>query len=196
MQPSARDVYLETQVMTASPQKLRLMLIEGAIRNLNQVLHYWNLDRPEEALEASIRAREIISELIAPLSEDKSPLAKQMLAVYVYVFRVITEANLDQDRTKLNNALRVLAEERETWAQVCEKFVDIDEKPQPKAEITAPQTLPAPAAPAIAAEAPLSFDSNQLAATAPAVRPPAPGRMPVFPGLATPAAARGVSFEA
>lgn len=195
MQPSARDVYLETQVMTASPQKLRLMLVEGAIRNVSQVEHYWDLQRLDEALEASIRAREIISELMSPLSADKSPLAMQMLAIYVYLFRTITEATLENDRVKLADVLRVLAEERETWSQVCEKFVDIDERPQAKAEITAPQTLPTPAA--APEKAPLSFDSDRIH-SGPAVAPrmPAPARMPVFPGVSTAAPARGVSFEA
>lgn len=197
MQPSARDVYLETQVMTASPQKLRLMLVEGAIRKVSLVQHCWDNQRPEEALEASIRAREIISELIAPLSEDKSPLARQMLAVYVYLFRTLTEASLENDRQKLADVLRVLGEERETWTQVCAKFVEIDERPQEKAEIVAPQTLPAPAAVA-SSPVPQGFDSNRM--TAPALHPvPAPlGRIPTLAGAAPTAATapRGFSFEA
>ena len=200
MQPSARDTFLETQVMTASPQKLRLMLVEGAIRNVNQVQHYWDLQRLEDALEASIRAREIISELMSPLSADKSPLAMQMLAVYVYLFRTLTEGTLENDRAKLADVLRVLGEERETWSQVCEKFVDIDEKPQAKAEITAPQTL-ATVEEQPTASAPLGFDSDRVSA-APVPPPmsarhhPAPGRTAAFPGVSTPAPAQGFSFEA
>ena len=34
MLPTPRDAYLETQVLTATPQRLRLMLIEGAIRKI------------------------------------------------------------------------------------------------------------------------------------------------------------------
>ena len=39
MQQPAHESYLEAQVMTATPQKLRLMLIEGAIRFARQTLH-------------------------------------------------------------------------------------------------------------------------------------------------------------
>lgn len=197
MQPSARDSYLETQVMTASPQKLRLMLVEGAIRNVNQVQHFWELQRLDDALEASIRAREIISELMSPLSADKSPLAMQMLSVYVYLFRTLTEATLENDAKKLADVLRVLSEERETWMQVCEKFVDIDEKPQAKEEITAPQTLPALVVSDAAAPAPLGFDSDRMSAAP--ITPPViakPGTIPSFPGVPLAAPARSFSFEA
>lgn len=34
MLSSTSDAYLETQVLTATPQHLRLMLIEGAIRHI------------------------------------------------------------------------------------------------------------------------------------------------------------------
>jgi flagellar protein FliS len=196
MQPSARDSYLETQVMTASPQKLRLMLIEGAIRFANQTQHLWEQQRDEEALESSIRAREIVSELMTSLSGNAEPLAKQILPLYVFIFRTITEAQLERSAAKLADALRVLGEERETWRQVCEKFVDIDEAPPVPVEITASQTL---ADAPVTSAAPLSFDSSRFdssatPATPTTARPAVPGRLPP---LSMPAAApRGVSFEA
>jgi flagellar protein FliS len=195
MQPSARDTYLETQVMTASPQKLRLMLIEGAIRFVNQTQHLWEQQRDEEALESSIRAREIVSELMTSLSGNAEPLAKQILPLYVFIFRTITEAQLERSTPKLADALRVLGEERETWRQVCEKFVDIDEAPPAPVEITAPQTL---AEAPVTSGAPLSFDSSRFDSSAGPVagpRPTAPGGR--LPPLSMPTAApRGVSFEA
>ncbi len=188
MQPSARDTYLETQVLTATPQKLRLMLIEGAIRFVNQTQHYWELGRAEEALESSIRAREIVSELMSSLSPEKSPFANQMLPVYGYIFRTLTEAQLQQSTEKLADALRVLGEERETWSQVCEKFVDFEADLEGPVEITAPQTLPEPAA---VASAPLSFDSERLAAV-PTAEFKRAAPQPVLPLPPS----QGVSFEA
>jgi flagellar protein FliS len=160
MAPSARDAYLETQVLTATPQKLRLMLIEGAIRFVRQTEHLWDAERFDDALESLIRAREIVGELMASLDPQKSPLAKQILPLYAFITRTLTEAQRERSRAKLNDAVRVLEEERETWSQVCAKFVDA-EAPAVAEEITAASTIPA-AAPAPIA--PRGFDSSLFAA--------------------------------
>ena len=44
--------YLESQIMTATPQKLRLLLIEGAIRFARQTLELWEKEQNDQALEA------------------------------------------------------------------------------------------------------------------------------------------------
>lgn len=195
MQSSARDAYLETQVLTANPFKLRLMLIEGAMRFTGQSLMLWDEGRDEAAWEASIRAREIISEIMSSLTRELTPLAKQILPLYTYIFRTITEGQLERNRDKVLDALRILGEERETWRMVCEQFAGEIENLQAQAptEIVAPKTLPAaevaatttastPAAPFPA------FDSSRLMA------PPvsSPGFAPAAP-LAAP---RSFSFEA
>jgi flagellar protein FliS len=188
MQPNARDVYLETQVLTASPFKLRLMLIEGAIRFVNQTLHFWEVERHEEAVESLIRAREILGELMSSVSPEKSPFAKQILPLYGYIFRTLTEAQLQRDRQKMDDALRILAEERETWQLVCEQFASELESLQAETptEIVAPTSISTQAAPP-AASAPLSFDSYRPTNFSAGV--PAPISPPIT-------AHRSFSFEA
>ena len=192
MQPSARDVYLETQVLTASPFKLRLMLIEGAIRFVNQTLHFWDEERHEEAVESLIRAREILGELMSSLSPEKTPLAKQILPLYGYVFRTLTEAQLQRDRQKMNDALRILGEERETWQLVCEQFASELEnlKAEVPTEIAAPATLPSNDAPRAVSLPPQSFDSDR-----PAVASFPKGNFPA-PISPAPNSPRSFSFEA
>jgi flagellar protein FliS len=51
-------------VLTAPPQKLQLMLIEGAIRFGLQARSLWNEDRGAEACEALVRSQEIVVELM------------------------------------------------------------------------------------------------------------------------------------
>lgn len=194
MQNAAREAYLETQVLTASPFKLRLMLIDGAIRFVNQTLQLWDEQRDEAAWEASIRAREIISELMSSVSNESSPLAKQILPIYSYIFRSITEAQLKRDREQLLDVVRVLGEERETWQQVCDLFADELETLRAEApvEILAPKTIPA--APielpqSVEAAAPMSFDSSRM------THSPATSR-PSFPApLSSPAATTSGSFS-
>src|SRR5687768_4718761 len=118
------DAYLETQVMTATPQRLRLMLIEGAIRLARQTAEYWRVERNEEALESLIRCRAIISELIAGVKADQSPLARRVVSVYLFLFTTLTEAQLTRDAAKLESAIRVLSEDRQTWSQVCQQLAE------------------------------------------------------------------------
>ena len=63
MERNVQDAYLQTQVMTATPQKLRLMLVDGAIRYASQTLEHWKENRDEEGAETLARCRAIIAEL-------------------------------------------------------------------------------------------------------------------------------------
>ena len=114
--------YLEAQVMTATPQKLRLMLIEGAIRFARQTIQQWAVNQNEEALESLIRCRSIVSELLAGVRTEESDLTRQVASVYVFLFRTLTEAQLRRDRQKVEEVIRVLEVECETWRLVCEKL--------------------------------------------------------------------------
>ena len=117
-----RDSYLETQVLTAPPQGLRLMLIEAAIRDLDLTEGLWQQERNEPALEALIRCRSILSELIAGIQPDASPLAQKVLGLYVFLYTALTEAQISRDRQKLAHVRRVLISERETWREVCRQL--------------------------------------------------------------------------
>ncbi len=121
MDPSARDGYLATEVTTASPQKLQLMLIEGALRLAGRAKQLWRRQQDVEASGALLRAQEIAGELLAALDREAQPaLAAQAAGVYLFLFRCLLEADLQRDEAKLNDAIRVLEVERETWRQVCE----------------------------------------------------------------------------
>jgi flagellar protein FliS len=124
MQTDSREIYLETQVQTATPQKLRLMLIEGALRFARQTLDQWQAAQSDQALESLIRCREIVSELIAGIRPDASPLASQVNGLYVYLFSALIEAQQTRDEHQLAAVIRVLEEERETWRQLCEQLPD------------------------------------------------------------------------
>jgi len=122
MDAKARESYLATQVTTATPQKLRLMLVEGAIRFGVRAQSLWNDQQEAEAMEALIRCRQIVAELMAAVKDDGSPLGIKIMALYTFLFRTLTESQLNQDAAKLAEVLNVLQVERETWSQVCEKL--------------------------------------------------------------------------
>ena len=123
MPASARDTYLETEVLTATPQKLQLMLSDGALRFVELARHHWKNDKDEEACEALIRAQRIVTELLSGLNKDvDADLAGKVASIYLFVFRTLLAAHNERDEEKLDDVVRILNIERETWRQVCEKL--------------------------------------------------------------------------
>ena len=114
----ARHAYLETQIATAAPQQLRLMLIEGALRLARQTADAWREDRRDEPLDTLIRCRSIITELISGIRAGSSQLADKVLGIYLFLFQELTEAQL-RDASRMDGVIRVLEEERTTWQELC-----------------------------------------------------------------------------
>lgn len=143
---NASQTYLETQVATATPQRLRLMLIDGAIRLARQTAESWREQREGDALESLIRCRSFITELISGIREGSSPLADKVLGIYMFIFQELTYAQQSQDASRLEGVIQVLEEERITWQEVC---MTLTERPaetsvQHSQEIVAPAYLKMP----------------------------------------------------
>ena len=120
---TARDNYLTTEVMTATPQKLQLMLIEGALRFGQQAQQMWNAGRDQEAGESILRCQQIVSQLLGGLNPEQQPdLVRKVAGLYLFVFRALVTAHLNRDSQSLADALAVLVVEQETWRQVCAKL--------------------------------------------------------------------------
>ena len=138
---SPRDHYLETQILTATPQRLRLMLIEGAIRQARAAQTAWEANNAADGLEAVGRCRNIVSELIAGIRPELTPEAKQVLGVYMFLFSTLVEAQLGRDAQRLADVVRVLEEERLTWQQLCQQMPEPPPAAAPAAEELAPQRV-------------------------------------------------------
>ncbi len=120
---AARDEYLTTEVLTAAPQKLHLMLIEGAIRFATRAQMHRQQQEHEAAFRAVVRAQEIVSQLMAGFAANLDQLVvRQAAGVYSFIYRSLVLANVNRDSAKLADALRLLEIERETWRQVCEQL--------------------------------------------------------------------------
>jgi flagellar protein FliS len=152
----SRQVYLENQIVTATPQKLRLMLIEGGIRfaRLGQIALQEN--RLDEAFERIVRCREIVAELLAGIRVDQSDLTRQVAAIYAFLFRQLVEVNATLDPQILENVIRVLEEERITWAAVCEQM------PEAPTDVAQPEEILAPRSGGIAPPSFLAGDAAPL----------------------------------
>jgi flagellar protein FliS len=157
MTPAARDEYLATEVMTAAPQKLQLLLVEGAIRFARQAESHWRSHENEAAFGALGRCQEIVTQLIGGLAQNlESPLVRQISSVYAFVYRTIVSAGFHRDASKLADALRVLEVERETWQQVCDRLGSKTESATPRPNRERANTAP------LAIDLPFVTDSRHI----------------------------------
>lgn len=123
MQTTARETYLATEVNTATPQKLQLMLVEAAIRFARQGLLHWQRGEEEQAGESLIRCQDIFGEILGGMRPEHNPeLVRKVAGIYVYLLRELTDAHLEHDAKAVENVIRVLEVERGTWQQVCEQL--------------------------------------------------------------------------
>jgi flagellar secretion chaperone FliS len=156
MLQNPREAYLETQISTATPQKLRLMLIDGGIRFAHLAQHALLENRADDAFEHVVRCRSIVSELLAGIRVDQSELTQQVAAIYGFLFRLLTETNAQPDPERLEQVIRVLEEDRLTWAAVCEQMPEAPLDMEQPEEILAPRTGGIPASPFFAGDATFS----------------------------------------
>lgn len=124
MDAHARDTYLETQVTTATPQRLRLMLIDAALRRAREAQTAIREGRTDEVSDALSRCREIVGELMAGVRPEAAPLGKQVLSLYAFVLTTLAQVGLTRDLAQLAEVIGVLEEERVTWQQVCQQLPD------------------------------------------------------------------------
>lgn len=117
------NAYLKTRVMTAPPEQLRLMLLDGAVRFSKMALEALGSKDHERVFEGFSNARAIVLELGESIKPDPDvQLAQNMKGVYTFIYSELVHASIDKDAARLEKAIELLEYERETWAQFIEKL--------------------------------------------------------------------------
>ncbi|HBY20479.1 MAG: flagellar export chaperone FliS [Clostridiales bacterium GWE2_32_10] len=116
---NASSTYLNSKVMTASPQELTLMLYDAALKFCNQAIRAVENNKIEEAHNAIIKTENIILEFMSTLDE-KYDVAKNMELMYDYIYRRLLEANLKKDKVILEEIQGYIRELRDTWKEAME----------------------------------------------------------------------------
>jgi len=121
--------YLETEVLTATPQKLQLLMINGAIRFAYQAQQLHEQQEKEEAWERLLRCREIVAQILCSIKDDGSELMRSVAGIYFFLFQELTDLHAKDDYRRLEGVLSVLNEERETWEELCRQMPEAPERP-------------------------------------------------------------------
>ncbi len=113
--------YKENSVQTASPEKLILMLYDGAIKFLNQAKVAIDANNIQESNLYITKTQDVITELMIALNMDYE-IAHNLYNLYDYFNRRLIEANIKKDPEILAEVLNHILELRETWAEAALKF--------------------------------------------------------------------------
>lgn len=117
--------YLRTKILTASPEELRLMLYDGAIKFCHQGLQTLDDPQRETSYNALVRAQRIVLELTTSLNHKQAPeLCERLSALYTYIYRRLVDANFNRDAAAIQEAIKLLEFERETWVMLMKKLSD------------------------------------------------------------------------
>jgi flagellar secretion chaperone FliS len=113
--------YQNNQVTTASPEQLLIMLYDGAIRFVRQAAEAMAAGERMRKLESISKALGIVAELANTLDHEVGgEIAENLDALYHFMIRELTQANLKNDAEKLNVVEDLLCGLRETWMQAIE----------------------------------------------------------------------------
>lgn len=113
--------YQNNQILNASPEQILIMLYDGAIRFCRQAMHAMdNGDRKVQAEKIS-RSMAIVCEFANTLNHEVGgEIATDLDALYSFMTRELTNANVKNDRKSLVTVEDLLVGLRETWVEAIE----------------------------------------------------------------------------
>jgi flagellar protein FliS len=113
---AAGNQYKQQSAMTASPGELTLMLYDGCIKNLRLAkMHIGAKDfiKTNDDLQ---KTQGIICELMRSLDMNYD-ISKQLIQLYDFIMDALVWANVKKDIDKIDEALGLVTELRDTWQQ-------------------------------------------------------------------------------
>ncbi len=113
--------YQQTQVNTSSPEKILLMLYDGAI-NFSRIAMEKAAagDRNERGKYVS-KAQAIVAELMNTLDHEVGgAVADRLTQLYMYIINEYVRANINNSVSSLENTIKILNILRDTWAEAIE----------------------------------------------------------------------------
>jgi flagellar protein FliS len=108
--------YQNTQITTATPEKILIMLYEGAVNFSRIALD--RLNRGDIAGKGRYlgKALAIVTELMNTLNHDVGgEISQRLEQLYIYLIEQFTQANINNSTKSLESAIEVLVILRDAW---------------------------------------------------------------------------------
>jgi len=114
----ALNSYNQMNINIDRPEKLILMLYEGALRFANFAKKAIKEDNIEDKVKYIIKTSNIFIELLNSLDFDKGgDVAYYLNGLYAYQLELLAKANLENDTKYLDDVIRVLKGLIEAWKE-------------------------------------------------------------------------------
>lgn len=112
----ALDSYNQMNINIDKPEKLILMLYEGALRFTNFAKKAIRENNVEDKVKYIIKVSNIFIELINSLDFEKGgDIAYYLSGLYTHQLKLLAKANLENDEKYLDDVIRVLKGLIEAW---------------------------------------------------------------------------------
>ena len=107
---NAAAIYNRTQAETADPERVMLLLLDGALARIRRGVADLEEGRRSDAAASFARASDIVLELRGSLDHDRAPeLCEQLSGLYVFVSTRLTRAAASADPALAREAEGALA---------------------------------------------------------------------------------------
>jgi len=110
--------YQQSDVLSAPPGRLVVLLYDGAGRFLRQAAAAYDKGDGDRAQRALTRAEAIIDELNLTLDMSAGEVAEQLRDLYLFCRSHLGEARGERDSARVLEVAALLGELRTSWAQI------------------------------------------------------------------------------
>jgi flagellar protein FliS len=124
---SARQAYTEAAVLTAPPERLVVMLFEGAISFLTRCAAALRADQPAAAMKSLQRGIAIIDELNFSLDMSQGELPERLRAIYLFHKRHLVQASMAKDADAVDTVIDLLRELAAAFEEIADNPLPADE---------------------------------------------------------------------
>ena len=109
------DAFLRQEVESASPAKLRWLLIRKAIGLCQAVDQLWNDARIDDASQWLLRVRDIFGELLDGVTDPKNDAARPVADIYIFLLAMLESLEKSRDQQALHTMIEILEIDLGTW---------------------------------------------------------------------------------
>ncbi len=117
----AYDQYKRTSIETVAPEKLLLMLYDGALKNIHNAKKAITQNDVNVAHNEIMKAEEIVLELMCTLNMEYE-VSQSLYLLYDFLYNQLVQANAGKDVELLSRVEQFLVELKQTWQEAIQSL--------------------------------------------------------------------------
>lgn len=122
---TSANAYLRTRVMTAPPEQLRLMLLDGALKFARQGAEGMRRKDFEASFNGLSQCRNILVELMTTMRPEVDPeLCERLRGLYTFMYNELVQGSFNKSPERIDSVVKLLEYERETWALLIQRLAE------------------------------------------------------------------------